>query len=90
MGVFQFSLWTESGTGFFYLDTKEVVPPFSEVAGKIPSGLPDDLHPNVMPSHSRHPTPIIHILVRFVQSVEVRNSAVAIILACNIQRSSLS
>lgn len=67
--------------GAFYLDTKEIVPPFSEVAGEVPGGLSDDLHPNVMPRHPRHLTPIIHVLPRFVQSVEVPNSSVAIILA---------
>jgi len=57
--------------GSIHLDTKEVVPPFSEVAGKVPSRLTDDLHPNVVPRHPGHPTPIIHILLGFVQSVEV-------------------
>ena len=71
----------------FYLDAKEVVPPFNEVTGKIPSRLPNDLHSNVVPRHPRHLTPIIHILVRFVQSVEVSDSSVAIILACDKQRS---
>lgn len=68
-----------------HFDTKEVVPPFSEVAREVPSRLPDDLHPNVVPRHSGHLTPIVHILLGFVQSVEVCNSAVAVILACNKQ-----
>jgi len=68
----------------FYLDTKEVVPPFNEVTGKVPSGLSDDLHANVVPRHSGHLAPIIHILIGFVQSVEIPNSAVAVVLAYKI------
>jgi hypothetical protein len=67
-----------------YLDPEEVVPPFNEVAGEVPSGLPDNLHPNVVPGHSRHPTPIVHIFLGFVQGVEVRHPSVAVILACKM------
>ena len=71
----------------FYLDTKEVVPPFNEVTSEIPSRLPNNLHPNIVPRHPRHPAPIIHILLRFVQRVEVCNPSVAIILAYNTKSS---
>lgn len=68
-----------------HLDTEEVVPPFSKVASEVPSRLPDDLQPNVVPGHSRHLSPIVHILLGFIQSVEVRNPTVAIILAWSKQ-----
>ena len=70
----------------FYLDAKEVIPPFGEVTGEVPSGLSDNLHANVVPRHPRHLAPIIHILFGFVQSVEVCNPTIAIVLACKIQR----
>jgi len=72
--------------GGFYLDAKEVIPPFNEVMGKIPSRLSDDLHPNVVPRHPRHLTPIIHILLGFFQIVKVRNPAITIMLACEVLR----
>ena len=68
-----------------YLDTEEVVPPFSEVAGKVPSRLSDYLHPNVVPRHPRNFAPVVHVLFRFVQSMEVPNPRVAIVLAWSIQ-----
>ena len=67
--------------GVFYLDTKEIVPPFNEVTGEVPSRLSDNLHPNVVPRHPGHPTPIVHILFGLVQSVEVPNSTITIIFA---------
>jgi hypothetical protein len=68
-----------------YLDTKEVVPTFNKVAGKVPSRLSDDLHPNIVPRHPGNLTPVIHVLLGFVQIVEVPNSRVTIILAWSVQ-----
>ena len=68
----------------FYLDAKEVIPPFSEVTGKVSSGLSNDLQANVMPRHSGHLAPIVHILLGLVESVKVCDSAIAIILACSV------
>ena len=68
-----------------YLDTEEVVPPFGEVAGKVPSRLSNYLHPNVVPRHPGNLTPVIHVLLWFVQSVEVPNPRVAIVLAWSVQ-----
>jgi len=70
--------------GEFYLDTKKVIPPLDEVTGKVPSGLSDDLHANVVPRHPGNLAPIVHILLRLVQSVKVSNPAVAIVLAYKI------
>ena len=72
----------DRGRCVVYLDAEEVVPPFGEVAGKVPSWLSDYLHPNIVPRHSGNLTPVIHILLGFVQSVEVPNPAIAVILAC--------
>ena len=66
---------------YSYLDTKEVIPPFDEMTSEVPRGLPYDLHPNIVPRHPGNPAPIIHILLGSIQSVEVPNSRVAIILA---------
>ena len=52
------------------------------MTGKVPSGLSDDLHPNIVPRHSRYLAPIMHILLGFVQSVEVSNAAIAVMFAC--------
>ena len=68
----------------FYLDTKEIVPPFSEVTGKVPSRLSDNLQADVMPRHSGHLAPIVHILLGFVQSVKVSNPAVAVVFAYKV------
>ena len=70
--------------GALHLDTKEIIPPFSEVTGEVPSRLSNDLHPNVVPRHPRDPAPVIHILLGFIQSVEVSDPTVAIILACDV------
>lgn len=68
-----------------YLDTKEVVPPFGEVACKVPSRLSDYLHSNIVPRRPGDLTPVIHILLGFVQSVEVTDPSIAIILAYGVQ-----
>ena len=68
-----------------YLDAKEIVQPFSEVAGKVPSGLSDDVHSNVMPWHPMNPIHVVHVLLGSVQNVKVSHSSVAIILSCKVQ-----
>ena len=85
VAVFKLLFQVADGEGMFYLDTEEVVPPFGEVTGEVPSGLSDDLHPNIVPRHPGHLAPVIHIILGFVQGVEVGNPAVTIVLACNKQ-----
>ena len=71
--------------GALHLDTEEIIPPFSEVTGEVPSRLSNDLHPNVVPRHPRDPTPVVHVFLGFIQSVKIPDPTVAIILACKME-----
>lgn len=72
--------------GVFYLDTEQIVPPLCEMTSEVAGGLSNHLQPDVVPGHPGNSTPVIHVLFWFVQGVEVRDSGVAVILACNAQR----